>query len=447
MTNDVSHAINASIDSNIDTMNELLSKLLYLCPTLFSINTAQWVDLLSCALDVRSIVFFLISQMQSYNKRVKTMMKTAKRLSDKHIKTFAAILVDIIDDMQENNILAVSYHIRTYFMADILKQDWESDKEFRRGQCNSYGITASVIVMHRLLNDIKTKAYRYPFFYINCCIQSMKLLVEMAKEEYMSISSLSRIRSKLFVLDLKYLVVSVINILHLQRNDSLYDENTGGNIDDYLWYEKKQCVFTLDFIGTINDVRDKVFTSSNKTLFTINESFWNKRGLIGSSNTTFSEQVDDQTLLDLIVVILEVQSIVFLLDKDNNLDDNSIIDTLENNFGTNNLQGFSIKPNERVGLDKIINLISDFQFDETLHHHYFEHNTDRISKSFIKKDILNLVCIDPIYINLILSKHYTSIGDDHMNFPLLTELETITRSKIHSLREKGRLKSNYISLD
>ena len=441
MNNEISQAINTLINSNIENINELFSKVLYLCPTLYSINTAQWVELQSSILDVRSIIFFLIAQIQSYNKRVK--MVSSKRLSDKQIKSFAAILVDIIDDMQENNIDAISYHIRTHLMSDILKQDWESDKEFRRGQCYSYGITASIIVIRRLLNDIKTRAYRYPFFYINCSIQLLKVLVEIIKEEYLSISNLSRIKSKQFVLDLKYLVVSAVDILHFLQNDSLCNAKADVNNDGYLWYGKKQGAFILDFVGSINNVRNKVL-SSNTKIFTINESLL-EIGFENNSNTTFSEQIGDQELIDLILVILEVQFIIFLLD--NNYDDDSIMNMLD--ISTAN-QLFSIQTNERVGLDTIINLgASDFNFDENFFQNYnLEYNIERILKYSISRDILSLVTINAMHLNLILSKHYVCIGDDnHLNFPLLTEQENIIRNKIQCFYEKVRLESNYISLD
>jgi len=359
ISNDITNSINMLIDSNIETINEYLSKLLYLCPTMYLITASQWVDILCCTFDMRSTLFFVISQIQSYNKIVKLIKRNSgvsNKLSDKKLKSFAEIFVEIIDDIQETNLVALTYIIRTHFMTDVLVQDWGSDKEFRRGQCVSYGISASITIIIRLLNEIRTKAYKYPFFYVNCCISSLKLLIDIVKEEYMNISYLSRTKSKQFVQDLKYLLVSIIDILQYLQNESMYSTDSTGSISDsYLWYGKKQGTFNLDFITATNNMRNKVFLSANGKLFSLDDKLLNSIEHKTSTNVTFSEQLNDQSLTDLVLSVLELQLIVFILDKDND----DMVDSLERNIDkmTENHHGpFSIKSSEHVGLDTILSL-------------------------------------------------------------------------------------------
>ena len=90
ISDDITNSINKLIDTNIETINEYLSKLLYLCPTMYLITASQWVDILCCTFDMRSTLFFVISQIQSYNKRIKLMKRSAgvsnKLLADKKLK-------------------------------------------------------------------------------------------------------------------------------------------------------------------------------------------------------------------------------------------------------------------------------------------------------------------------------------------------------------------------
>ena len=453
LSNDITSSINMLIDTNIDTINEYLSKILYLCPTMYLITTSQWVDILCCAFDMRSTLFFVISQIQSYNKRVKIIKKNTvvsnKLLADKKLKSFAEELVEILDDIQETNLVALTYVIRSHFMADILNQDWESNKEFRRGQCISYGVSASVTIIIRLLNEIRIKAYKYHFFYVSSCISSLKLLVDIVKEEYMNISCLSRTKSKQFVQDLKYLMVSTIDIIQHLQNESVYNDCTEFNGDNYLWFGKKQGIFNVDFITTNNSMRNKVFLKANGKLFSLDDKLLNSIEHKTNTNVTFSEQLNDQSLSDLVLSILELQLIVFLLDKD---DDDDMVDTLERNIdkiSEDHHGSFSIKWSERVGLDTILSLVSNLQPSETLiQSYYFDIDIDRISKSVINRSIVNLIKIDPLYLHSILSKHYVCIGDDDDNtiFPNLTESEKLKRMNIKSLNEKLR-NDNYVLLD
>jgi len=455
ISDDITNSINMLIDTNIETINEYLSKLLYLCPTMYLITASQWVDILCCTFDMRSTLFFVISQIQSYNKRIKLMKRSTgvsnKLLADKKLKSFAEILVEIIDDIQETNLVALTYVIRTHFMTDVLSRDWGSDKEFRRGQSISYGILASVTIIIRLLNEIRIKAYKYHFFYVNCCISSLKLLIDIVKEEYMNISYLSRTKSKQFVQDLKYLLVSIIDILQYLQNESIYStDDTESNTDSYLWYGKKQGIFNLDFITATNNMRNKVFLSANGKLFSLDDKLLNSIEHKKSTNVTFSEQLNDQSLTDLVLSILELQLIVFILDIDND----DMVDLLERNIdkiSENHHGPFSIKSSERVGLDTILSLVSNLQPRETLiQNYYLDIDINRISKSFIEKSILNLITIDPLYLHSILSKHYVCIGDDDDDqntiFPNLTESEKLKRMNIKSLNDKLR-NDNYVSLD
>lgn len=454
ISDDITNSINKLIDTNIETINKYLSKLLYLCPTMYLITASQWVDILCCTFDMRSTFFFVISQIQSYNKRIKLMKKSNgvsnKLLADKKLKSFAEALVEIIDDIQETNLVALTYVIRTHFMTDVLAQDWGSDKEFRRGQCISYGILASVTIIIRLLNEIRIKAYKYHFFYVNCCISSLKLLIDIVKEEYMNISYLSRTKSKQFVQDLKYLLVSIIDILQYLKNESIYSTDTESNPDSYLWYGKKQGIFNLDFITATNNIRNKVFLSANGKLFSLDDKLLNSIEHKTSTNVTFSEQLNDQSLTDLVLSILELQLIVFILDKDND----DMVDLLGRNIdqiSENHHGPFSIKSSVHVGLDTILSLTSNLQPRETLiQNYYLDIDIDRISKSFIEKSILNFIIIDPLYLHSILSKHYACIGDDDDDqntiFPNLTESEKLKRMNIKSLNDKLR-NDNYVSLD
>jgi len=457
MNDSITSVINTIIETTLVTVNELFAKLLYLCPTLYFITSNQWVDIISYSFDTRSLIFFIVSQIQSYNKRVKKLKKefrvSSRLLLDKDMKAFAETIVDILDDLQDTNILAIDYVIRTHFMTDIMKQDWLSDKEFRRGQYINYGIKASLLLINRLLTDIKIKMYQYPFYYVNCCISSLKMMIDIVKEVYMNISCTSRTRSKQFLLDLKCLVVGTIDILYILQNESEYNiENMDNNDDgDYLWYGKKQSIFKLDFMERIINMRMKCFENgNNNNLFSVENNLINKAMFSFNINTTFSEQLDDQLILDLITSILEVQLILFILENDNE----DIADLIEININDLIIDEkgllFSLRHNEKIGLDIIMNMVSNYSFrginNNQSQWNHMQYDFERVSKCTISKDILKFVTIDPIYINSILSKHYVCIGEEN-DFPILNELEISKRIKLNKLSEKIKQNSNYISLD
>ena len=457
MNNSTTIAINTIIETILIRVNELFAKLLYLCPTLFFITSSQWVDIITCAYDTRSLIFFIVSQIQSYNKRVKRLKKECalpnRLLSDKDMKAFAETIVDILDDIQDSNTLAVEYVVRTHFMADIMKQDWLSNKEFRRGQCISYGISASFLVLNRLLSDIKIKMHQYPFCFVNCCMSSLKMIIDIVKEVYANIS-FSRTRSKQFVIDLKCIIVGTIDILHILQNESIYNIVNEDDIDyngkDFLWYGKKQSVFNLDFMKRIIDMRTKCFENgkNNKKLYSVEKELVNKAMFSFNINTTFSEQLDDQSILDVISSMLEVQLMVFILDADND----DIADLIEININDLIIDDkdrlFSLRNNERIGLDTVISMVSSdinntLQLDRPMQ---YNHDYERVSKCTINKDILKYITIDPIYLTSILNKNYVCIGEEN-DFPILNESEISKRMKLIKLCEKIKEASNYVSLD